>query len=123
MGLDAVELVLAVEETFGIAIPDSIASEMTTPANLISFVQDAVEARPDREACISQRAFHRVRASLMKITGAGRAEITLKTPINRLFTGPQRPEHWRRFKHDSGLTSLPNSLLKNPTGKAPKIGS
>jgi acyl carrier protein len=44
MGLDAVELILAVEEAFGITIPDSAACEMTTPAMMIRFVQETVEA-------------------------------------------------------------------------------
>ena len=108
MGLDGVELVLAVEETFGISIPDSLAFEMTTPAMMISFVQEAVSARPERKACISQRAFHRVRASLMKATGVGRRDVTLKTPIRRLFSGPQRKEHWSAFKGYAGLPDLPN---------------
>jgi acyl carrier protein len=108
MGLDAVELVLAVEEAFGIAIPDSVAAEMITPAILISYVQQAVSARPERKACISQRAFHKVRASLMKATGVGRRDVTLKTPIRRLFSGPQRTEHWRDFKGYAGLPVLPN---------------
>lgn len=108
MGLDGVELVLAVEETFGISIPDSVAFEMTTPAMMISFVQQVVSARPERKACISQRAFHRVRASLMKATGVGRRDVTLKTPIRRLFAGPQRTEHWRDFKSSAGLPALPS---------------
>ena len=108
MGLDGVELLIAVEETFGISIPDSVAFEMTTPAMMISFVQQAVSARPERKACISQRAFHRVRASLMKATGVGRRDVTLKTPIRRLFSGPDRTEHWRDFKGYAGLPALPN---------------
>jgi len=108
MGLDGVELALAVEDTFGISIPDSVAFEMTTPAMMISFVQQAVSARPEREACISQRAFHKVRASLMKTTGAGRRDVTLKTPIRRLFSGPQSTDQWRDFKDHAGLLSLPN---------------
>lgn len=120
MGLDGVELVLSVEETFGISIPDSVAFEMTTPAMMISFVQQAVSARPERKACISQRAFHKVRASLMKATGVGRRDVTLKTPIKRLFSGPQRTDHWRDFKGYAGLHDLPNlgfvsSWLFGPT--------
>ena len=108
MGLDGVEILLAVEETFGICIPDSVVSEMTTPATMISFVQQAVSARPERNACISQRAFHKVRASLMKATGVVRRDVTLETPIRRLFSGPQRTEQWRDFKRYAGLAALPN---------------
>lgn len=42
MGLDAVELVVAVEEKFGITIPDAVAAQMITPAVMISYVQEVV---------------------------------------------------------------------------------
>lgn len=108
MGLDAVELVMAVEEAFGIAIPDAEAAKMITPALMISYVQNSVSSRPESNACISLRAFHRVRAGLMKSTGVGRSEVTLKTPINKLFSGPQRTQHWKDFQAYLSLTSLPN---------------
>ena len=48
MGLDVVELVLEVEETFGIDIPDAVAAEMITPGIMIAYVQNAVASCPDR---------------------------------------------------------------------------
>jgi acyl carrier protein len=48
MGLDAVELVMAVEETFGIAIPEADAAKMITPAMMIEYVQNAVASCPER---------------------------------------------------------------------------
>jgi len=48
MGLDAVELVIAVEQAFNIDIPDDVAAKMITPAIMISYVQDAVASCPDR---------------------------------------------------------------------------
>lgn len=47
MGLDAVELVLAVEEEFGIIIPDAVAAEMISPAVMITYVQNVMASRQD----------------------------------------------------------------------------
>ena len=98
MGLDYVELIIAVEQTFDIAIPDAAAVEMITPAIMISYVQDAVSSAGDRKACISQRAFHRVRAALMRTLGVGRSEVALVTRIDTLFSGARRHELWNAFR-------------------------
>lgn len=47
MGLDAVELVVAVEEKFSIRIPDAVAAQMITPAIMISYVQEAILRRAE----------------------------------------------------------------------------
>ena len=107
MGLDSVELIIAVEEAFGIAIPDAVAAEMITPARLISHVQDAIGSSVDRKACISLRAFHHVRASLMRSTGVSRPKVALDTRINALFVGARRSELWDLFRQDSALAALP----------------
>ena len=39
MGLDSVELVMAVEEEFGISISDADAQKMLTPKEVINFVE------------------------------------------------------------------------------------
>jgi acyl carrier protein len=107
MGLDSVELVIAVEDVFGIAISDAAAASMITPAILISHVQDTVGATDDLKSCISLRAFHRVRASLMRTVGVKRSDITLDTPIKALFPRPDRAVLWNVFRTDSGISALP----------------
>lgn len=49
MGLDTVELVYAVEDAFGISIPDAEAEQMVTPAIMIAYVQDVVASQPERK--------------------------------------------------------------------------
>ena len=49
MGLDSVELVMSVEEHFGITIPDDDASTLTTVGNLLGFERThRCRWRPDR---------------------------------------------------------------------------
>jgi hypothetical protein len=44
----------------------------------------------------------------MKTTGAGRKDVSLKTPMTRLFSGPQRAENWSEFRVHAGLPALPD---------------
>lgn len=106
MGLDFVEMVIAVEQMFDISIPDAVAEEMTTPAIMITYLQNVVGSAGDRKACISQRAFHRVRSALMTTLGVGRSEIALVTRIDTLFSGTQRHELWKTFREHTSLSSL-----------------
>ncbi len=108
MGLDAVSLVIAVEKAFGIAISDADAAAMVTPAHLISHVQRAVDSKQDPRACISLRAFHSIRASLMRTIGVSRAQVALRTRISTLFPRSRRAHLWDLFRQGSSLPSLPD---------------
>lgn len=108
MGLDGVELILAIEETFGISIPDGDAAALMTPALLIKHVQTAVASKPRGKPCLSQRAFHRVRSRLCEVTNAPRREVKLDTRINRIFPKETREEKWKDFRTASEMTRLPD---------------
>jgi acyl carrier protein len=108
MGLDGVELVLAIEETFGVSIPDSDTAELITPGLLIAHVQRLVSSKPKTRPCMSQRAFHKVRSLLVQVTGAGRREIRLDVRIDRLFPKETRQQQWDHFRSISGMTDLPD---------------
>ncbi|MBA3246597.1 MAG: hypothetical protein H0T63_00775 [Pyrinomonadaceae bacterium] len=43
MGLDTVELLMAFEEEFGMAIPDADASELTTPRQVTDYVMSKLD--------------------------------------------------------------------------------
>lgn len=74
MGLDGVEIVMKVEDAFGITIDDGEAGKIATPGQLIDLVLSKVGRTVD-EACLTQRAFHRVRAALMRRMGVSRNQI------------------------------------------------
>ena len=108
MGLDSVELVIATEETFGISISDADAEQIVTPRHLIDHVMSLVNAKPKVRPCLSQRAFHRVRRSLVTAAQVDRSSISLSTKIGDLFPKPQRVDSWQSFREVSGLTGLPD---------------
>ena len=60
MGLEGLEIVLAVEETFGIAIPDAAASQIQRPAELIEFIESHVPTVYSHD-CLTQNLFYRLR--------------------------------------------------------------
>ena len=108
MGLDSVELIIATEETFGISISDADVEQMVTPRHLIDHVRGLVNAKPKVRPCLSQRAFHRVRQSLVTTTQVDRSSIDLSTRIREIFPKPQRVDSWQSFRQASGLTELPD---------------
>jgi hypothetical protein len=55
MGLDGVELVMSIEEGFGVTIADAEAEACVTPAAVIDLVFGKLRASDER-VCISQRA-------------------------------------------------------------------
>jgi len=107
MGLDAVELIISIEETFGVVIPDADSSEMVTPDLLIKYVQDAVGASADSRPCLSRRAFYEIRTDLMSATGLPRSEILPSTLMSTLFPVARRKADWELFRERSSLRRLP----------------
>nr|YP_010336275.1 acyl carrier protein [Chroodactylon ornatum]UNJ14681.1 acyl carrier protein [Chroodactylon ornatum] len=43
--LDTLELVMAIEEEFGLEIPDTNAEEITTPGLAVSFIKEKLDAK------------------------------------------------------------------------------
>ena len=99
MGLEAVEIVMKVEETFDITIEDSDAGKAITPGLLIELVLSKVGKTSDA-ACLTQRAFHRLRASLMRQFGLKRNQIGPETSLASLFPRSTRKEHVRQILDD-----------------------
>lgn len=90
-----VELVMAVEETFDLELPDAEAGKLVTPALLIDFILRQV---PTTEAsvCLSRRAFYALRRVLRRDFDCPRAEIRPDAPLEALIPRPNRRAAWRR---------------------------
>lgn len=107
MGLDSVELVLAVEEEFDLTISDAEASRCRTPGDLIAIVADRMlPAR--RPTCRSQAAFHRLRRSLGSVLGVQRNAVRLDSPINDWLPGHARQRTWNQLRTEVGSRRWPD---------------
>ena len=106
MGLDAVEIVMMVEDAFDVAIEDAEAERMLTPREVIEHVMRKV-GRTDRAQCLTQKAFHRVRASLMRNAGLKRAQIRPDVPTRILFPVAHRKELLRKTLEEIGIKATP----------------
>jgi acyl carrier protein len=89
MGLDGVEIVMAVEDAFDIAIDDDDAAKALTPGQLIELVMGKV-GRTDRAACLTQRAFHRLRVALIRHASARRERVKPTSLMSHLLPAKER---------------------------------
>jgi acyl carrier protein len=110
MGLDGIELILRVEETFGVTIPDRDAANLRTVGDLYAWLAERVPAQR-RTACLSATAFYRVRRGLCEQLHLERPDIRPDTPLQALFPRQRRRHYWRRLQGATGLR-LPE--LKRP---------
>ncbi|GHU21790.1 hypothetical protein FACS189488_01060 [Betaproteobacteria bacterium] len=98
MGMDGVELVLAVEETFGIQITDEDACAIATPGDFADCVMRIV-VRPDKNApCFSQNRFYRIRSALVNALGIPRKRICPHTPLREIIRRDSTRADWQAFK-------------------------
>ena len=102
MGLDGVEIVMKVEETFGISIDDAEAGQIATPGQLIDLVLSKVGRTVD-DACLTQRAFHRLRAVLMRHLGVRRNQVKPEMLLGSLFPRSNRREDVKQISGEIGL--------------------
>jgi hypothetical protein len=112
MGLDTLELVMAFEDEFGIAIPDAAASEMVTVDRTVQYIVAQLRAQPaPAGVCTTARAFYRLRKKLVDRFGVSRSQVRTDTAIGSLVEKRRRRE-WSKIADASGLRREPNALFK-----------
>lgn len=94
MGLDAVELVMAVEEEFKIVLADAEAAQCTTVGKLVEYVFARLRQTAGGP-CPSQHGFYVVRRTLMDLAGAPRVQIKPDTRLDHLIGWTGRRRVWR----------------------------
>jgi acyl carrier protein len=97
MGLDGVELVLAIEEGFGVTIADAEAEACVTPAAVIDLVFGKLRTS-DQRVCVSQRAFYLLRKGLTRTLGVSRRQVDLAADVRSFTVGRSEREVWDDLK-------------------------
>lgn len=114
MGLDSVELVLAVEEEFEISIDNADAANLITPRILADYVVSRLGTLSvDNGRCLSQAAFYRIRSVLVKQFGAVREDTHPASPIKHFLKGNIRRQ-WHELSAEIGANHLPRLRCKKP---------
>ncbi len=106
MGLDAVEFVLAVEDTFNLAISDEDAVTITTPGKLVQYLETRLP-RGAETACHSQRAFYRLRAALERTYHLPRNHLRPTTRWTDILPPKNRARAWRQIQKLVGVVEWP----------------
>lgn len=93
MGLDSVELVLATEEEFQIAISDEEASHCTTPDMLTELVYSKLR-KSTHDNCPSKHGFYVVRRALIDQFALPRERVRPESELEDLIDRKNRKESW-----------------------------
>jgi hypothetical protein len=105
MGMDSVEIVMEVEEAFGIQIEDPEAEAVLTPGQLIDLVVSKLSITSSDE-CLTQRAFHLVRKFFISKWQTPRASIRPTVSLKTLVPRPKRREFAGALVIEVGVPAL-----------------
>jgi hypothetical protein len=110
MGLDTVELVFAVEDAFGIVITDEEASRLSTPGELVAYLEERLPPG-QLSICHSQRAFYRLRSAVVRAFRMSRAGVRPDTPWEELLPPRYANRAWRQMQTFAGAGNWPRDKL------------
>ena len=106
MGLEGVELVMALEERFGVAITDAEAEASVTPAAVVELIFVKLRSTDER-VCVSQRAFYLLRKGLARTMGVSRRRVALGADVRSFAVGRSEQEVWHDLKTTVQARSWP----------------
>jgi len=107
MGLDLVELVIRIEETFSIQIPDRVASELTTPRKVTDFILTQVDESQAPLSCLSQKAFYMLRRGFIHHLSLPRQQFRVDTTLRGIVPEESRDDTWKEIGSALGAKKWP----------------
>lgn len=103
MGLDGVELIMALEDEFGIEIPDRDLADVRTVGDLHALITAKLAAVAAGGGCPTSAAFYYLRAGLVTATGRERRSITPDSRLSELLPRAGRRRRWRQVLETAGV--------------------
>jgi hypothetical protein len=107
MGLEGIELMMALEEGFGVTIADEEAGMCVSPAEVIELIFGKLRASDER-TCVSQRAFYLLRRGLTRTLGVSRRKVVLTADIRSFTADRSEREIWHDLKTSVQARSWPS---------------
>ncbi len=106
MGLDAIEIIVQVEDIFEITLPDAEVSEVRTVGDLHELILRTLDARDEfgPGPCMTAMAFYRLRRALVEVAGQNRQAIRPAAPLGSVLPSRRRRALWRGLSERMGLT-------------------
>jgi acyl carrier protein len=101
MGLDSVELVMSVENKFGIRIPDADCEKIYTVQDFSDTVFKMISIHPT-DKCLTQIIFYRIRKAFKNLE-LTKVDIKPDTKISDLLTQTELKANWNRLETEIGL--------------------
>ena len=111
MGLDGIELVMEVEDEFGITIPDSDMEQMRTVGDLVAICFDRIKATTT-ERCPSLPCFYSLRRLMREVLKDPELKIRPRDKIEDFLQVSDRRSLWRRLPEL--LETTPRELRRPP---------
>jgi acyl carrier protein len=112
MGLDLVELVLAIEEEFGVPIDDAEASRLATPGDVSKYLYARLK-KSDDAPCLSQVAFYRLRKAIRQTFSVDRKAIRPNSSLTSIMAGNVKA-NWQALQNAVGANKFPRLQRKKP---------
>jgi acyl carrier protein len=120
MGMDIVEMIMEIEEEFGIQIPDRDAERIRTLGDLHQYLLRWRGAVAEG-ACLSSATFYRARRALCGLLGRERRSIAPCTPLEELLPASGRRRFWWHFQNAMAPFTIPE--LRRPTWLSVALGA
>jgi len=112
MGMDSIEILMKVEDTFCIKVPDREAERILTVGDFHDAVWRHLSGKYSKR-CKSQGLFYKLRKSVEETFSFSHQRFLLDTPPNEVFPKQNRRPSYFAFAQSTNLT-LPSLVLTRP---------